>query len=81
MDDRIETGDLELEVQNCKICGVVSKTPICKECMLKYYRPLKDFLEAHPGMTYLEANFHKSLPVPRNVLYEFSKTKLLKIRD
>ena len=79
-DDKIETGDLDLESKSCKICQSPSRNDICVECLRQYYKPLKDFLDKHPGISYLEACFNKDLPVPRHVLYEFTNAKILKVK-
>ena len=70
-------------MKNCKICGQITNetNAICKECFMTYFPLLKKFVDTHSGITYMEAVFHKELPVPRNVLYEFTEAKLIKVKE
>lgn len=66
---------------NCKICGkLTNEKYICLDCLQEYQPKLKEFFDKYPGLTYLEAVFHKQLPVKRNILYEFSQAGIIKIK-
>ena len=79
--EKIATADLSFTMTNCPICGKLTNDKICLECMQSYHAPLKAFIEQHPGITYMEAICHTQRPVPRNVIYEFDKAGILKIRN
>ena len=64
----------------CSICGNLSTEKICSGCMMEFFPKLKSFLDDNPGMTYLEINFHKDLPISRKVLYEFVQAGIIKIK-
>jgi hypothetical protein len=66
---------------NCKICEKLGNEDICTGCLSQYQPMLKDFTDKYPNLTYLEAVFHTKLPVPRNVLYEFTKANIIKIKS
>jgi len=73
-------GIEDLKMKSCKICGKLSDEDICKYCLAEYQPKISRFIREYPGITYAEAVFSKDLPVPRNVLYEFSNAGIIKIK-
>ena len=73
-------GGFENKMVNCKICGKLNNDNICVSCLSEYVPQLKEFVDKYPGMTYLEAVFHRCLPVPRNVLYEITQAGIIKMK-
>lgn len=65
----------------CTICKKPTHEKICVECLQSYVPKVQAFLDARPGIIYIEAVLSKDLPIPRETLYILQEAGIIKLRD
>ena len=80
-DEKIEIDGIVFELKTCPICGKENRNGICLDCVQQYLPLIKAFLDKYPGLTYMDAVWHKQRPVPPKVFYEMVNAGLIKVKD